>query len=821
MNRNVPLPWIPSSLALLASVAPAVQGPIPSAAPGIGPFFEPNRGQGPTEALFLGRTPQASVLVQTDGWILQLPDRDGCPGERIALQFEGASAAVSLAPEEPLAGALHYLRGADPSAWIAEVPRYGRVRACGLYPGLDLVLRYEGSRLEYDLLLEPGFDPRRIAVRCTGILGLSLDPDGSLVADTPAGVLRQRPPLTWQVDARGRREPLECRYRILGANRYGFLVPARDRRRALVIDPGLEWSTFLGGSAWESAYAAHVDAAGAVTVVGQTGSKNFPTTPGSLDTSFNGVAGSDVFVTRLDALGNLLYSTYIGGSGGEEARAVAAHASGAVTVAGQTSSSNFPTTAGAFDTTLGGTSDGFVLNLSPAGDSLSYSTLLGGGAGDLVSGVAVDAAGAATVFGTTSSSDFPTTAGAHDATLGGSSDAFAAKLHPSGSSLSYSTLIGGSDGETGMAVELDSSGLAVVAGVTSSPDFPVTPGAFDGTLGGSSDAFVARLDATGSALQFATFLGGSDGDTGEGVAVDAWDRITLAGVASSADFPVTAGAFDTAQDGTSDAFVARFDAAGTSLQYATFLGGSSGDVAEVVRVDSSGAATVAGVTSSGDFPVTAGAADTTSGGPSDAFVARLDAAGSSLVYSAFTGGSAGDVCEGMDVGPLGSATLVGTTSSSNFPVTAGAADASYSPPSEAFATRVDMLPAGVTRYGAPTPACLGPVAIGVSAVPAAGTGLAVTCVGAPPGATGFLVISFAPDFAGTPLLGAVVHVSLAAGPLFFPALGGSAGEASVPILLPAGSAGVAAYAQFAWFNTATCGGAGTVSSSNALEVVVQ
>ena len=382
----------------------------------------------------------------------------------------------------------------------------------------------------------------------------------------------------------------------------------------------LLYSTYLGGGDEEEARGVGVDAAGSAYVTGTTDSADFPTTPGAFDTTFNG-GDIDAFVTKLSATGSsLLYSTYLGGGSGEQGRGVAVDAAGSAYVTGFTSSANFPTaaafdtalggtddafvtklsptgsslvystylgggsfdsgsaaavdasgsayvsghtnstdfpTAGAFDSSLGGTQDAFATKLSPTGSSLLYSTYLGGSGGENGNGVAVDAAGSAYATGFTSSADFPT-AGAFDATLGGGGDAFATKLSSTGSSLLYSTYLGGGGFEVGLGVAVDAAGSAYVTGQTSSGDFPTTTGTFDSSLGGAQDAFVSKLSASGSSLADSTYLGGSSDDLGEGVAVDASGSAYVTGKTSSGDFPITSGAFDTSLGGSQDAFVTKF-----------------------------------------------------------------------------------------------------------------------------------------------------------------------------------------------------------------------------------------------------------------------
>jgi hypothetical protein len=419
-------------------------------------------------------------------------------------------------------------------------------------------------------------------------------------------------------------------------------------------------------------------------------------TSGAYDTAYNGVAFSDVFVTCVAADGrSLVWSTFLGGTAGDEADAVYVDGSGVATVAGETSSTNFPATPGAIKSSLTGSSDAFVSRLSANGASLTYSTLLGGSGGDVANGGVVDANGVATVVGTTDSSNFPVTPGAWDSTLGGSSDAFVSRINAAGTALVWSTYLGGSAGDTGEGVALADNGAVVVVGSASSSNFPTTPGAWDTSLDGSSDAFVTKLNANGTGLLFSTYLGGSAGDTPKDVAVNSAFEAFVTGVTSSSNFPTIAGAWDTTYEGSSDVFVTHLNFNGTGLVASTLLGGNGGDVAYNIAIDGLGSPVVAGVMSSTNFPTTAGAYQTQAAGSSDAFVARFDPTLSQLLFASLIGGSQGDVCEAMDADATGLTTIAGTTSSSNYPVTAGAFDASTQGSSESYVSRFDT--------GGPTP----------------------------------------------------------------------------------------------------------------------
>jgi hypothetical protein len=783
--------------------------------------FVENRGQWPTEAGFVARKGPMTMRIEPQALGIQIEEPPKAVFVRLA--FEGSGSGAQVVGSDRLAGAFHYFLGDDPGRWRRDVPGFSAVTCRGLYDGVDLRVHDRPDGFEYDLFLAPGSDPSRVVIRAEGVEGLAFDDDGGLSIRTVCGAIRQPPAIAWQVTADGARKPVRCRYRRIDESRFGFEIPDLDPSLAAVVDPGLVWSSFVGGSAWESVYAVAVDAIGAATVVGQTGSSNFPTTPGAYDPTYNGVAFSDVFVTRIDAGGTMLvYSTFVGGTNGEEARGVFVDGNGVATVSGTTSSSNFPTTPGAYDTSYSGSSDAFVFRLGATGGALLYSTFVGGSAGETGAVLAVDATGSAFVSGTTASSSFPTTPGAYQTTLLGSSDMFVTRLDPTGSAVVYSTLLGGSAGETGAGVMLDAAGLATVIGTTSSANFPTTPGALRSSLGGSSDAFVARLNATGTGLLFSTLLGGSAGDTGECLAVEASGNVAVVGVTSSTDFPTTPGAWDATLNGASDGFVSRIDSTGTALLSSTLIGGSSGDAVKVIALDRSGAAVVSGVTSSSDFPTTTGAFDSVQDGSGDAIGFRVTANAATLLYSTFLGGTSGETSEGMAIDALGQPVIGGTTSSGNFPLTPGAPDPSAFGSSEGFATRLDLLPLGAARFGSATWGCTGPPTLGVGSIPAVGNAaFSLLSWNAPPSSPGALAYSNA--FLPSPI--AIGPLQIWVDP-FAPGFGllDVASDPQGALTLPASLrpdpalAGLQVFLQAAWLDACTVGG---ISASHGLAIVVQ
>jgi Beta-propeller repeat len=665
----------------------------------------PNQGQLDPRVRFSAQAGAASFFFSEREAVVAFAGKK--KGVALRLRFPGASPDVVVGGERQAPGRVNYLLGADPEKWRTNVPTYGEVRYRGLWPGIDLVFRGGRGELKYELHVAPGASLAQVRLAYAGARHLSLDSRGHLLIETALGTLRDSRPVSYQL-VKGKRVPVASRF-LLDGSSYGFAVPRYDRSRPLVIDPGLVYSTYLGGANWaDYGYGIAVDGAGNAYVTGQTGSLDFPTTAGAFDTSFNGPAccgadSYDAFVAKLNAAGTaLVYSTYLGGGGADSGSRIAVDGAGNAYVTGTTSSTDFPTTAGAFDRSANG-KDAFLTKLNAAGSALGYSTYLGGSLDDMGGAIAVDDAGSAYVTGYTNSVDFPSTAGAFDQSFNGGYDAFVTKLNAGGSALGYSTFLGGNAFDGGHAVAVDGAGSAYVTGRVASADFPVSAGAFDTSFNGNTDAFVAKLNAAGSALGYATYLGGGDLDIGNGIAVDGTTNAYVTGSTYSGNFPTTAGAFDTSYNFGGDAFVTKLNAAGSALGFSTYLGGSGSmfsdetDAGRDIDVDAAGSAYVTGETTSDDFPTTPGAFDTTFNGvlappqtPYDAFVTKLNTGGSTLGYSTYLGGAQPDHGEAIAVDGAGNAYVTGNTSSTAFPTSGGAFDTSFDGQYDAFVARFDL-----------------------------------------------------------------------------------------------------------------------------------
>jgi hypothetical protein len=413
---------------------------------------------------------------------------------------------------------------------------------------------------------------------------------------------------------------------------------------------------------------------------------------------------------RPAASAGLALSTLLGASEPDVALGIAVDDTG-IYVAGETSSPTFPTTAGAFDTTYNGGDEGFFSKLDLTGSTLLYSSYLGGASPDAVFDLALGTDGSLYLTGETRSPDFPTTPGAFDTAWHGDTDAFVTRVDPTGSTLLYSTFLGGTTGsgarspavpedqvfgDHGEDLTLGPNGQAYVTGFTDSPDFPTTVGAFDRTYGGRLDAFVAELNPSGSALVFSTFLGGADRDRGEDVVLDRTGAPVVTGHSFGSDFPTTPGAYDTTWAGDSDTFVTKLRPLGTGLVYSTYLGGTDTERGLGLALDPAGAPIVVGLTSSIDFPATAEAFDTTHNGSWDGFVARLNATATSLRYATYLGGTKNDQAWKVAPDGVGGAWVVGSTGSGNYPTTPDGDRTFNGGTDDGFVTHLDL--AGPTLF---------------------------------------------------------------------------------------------------------------------------
>ncbi len=540
-------------------------------------------------------------------------------GHILRMEFAGASPGASATGMHPQPGRYNFFIGNDPARWAAEVPLFSQTRINGIYEGVDALLFYDQGKPRYDLYLAPGADPAQIRIRYEGAQSLRVTGAGELAIGTSIGELTQQKLFAYQ-ERGGRRIPVSCSFALNDDGSVGFTLGAYDRSRPLTIDPVL-YSTFLGGSGNDNAIALAVDGAGNAYATGFAGAwspaaDSFPVRSGAYDITHNGV--SDVFVTKLDCVTDtLIYSTFIGGGSFEDARSIVLDASNNAYICGYTGSEDFPTTAGSYDRSYnGGSHDAFVLKLNPAGSGLVYSTFAGGSSSDGAYDLAIGAGGGVRVCGYTASSDFPTSSGGYDRSFNG----------------------------------------------------------------GTDDIVVFSLNPAGSAVNAATFIGGSGTDYAYKIGLDGSNALVY-GTSSSSDFPVSGDAYDRSYNGGAhDAVFMVVGAGNGSLPYATYMGGSGDDYGQDFVQDGSGNVVLCGYTASNDYPVVSRSyGPTYNGGAYDIFVSKFNPASNSLAYSTFIGGPSDDYAYGIAMDNEGNAWIAGYTASDhNLPLTPGAIDTTYS-----------------------------------------------------------------------------------------------------------------------------------------------
>ncbi len=709
--------------------------------------FEENRGQTDPSVSFLSRgrgyalflTGREAVLTlrkssadSSQSSVAGLPvtmtagqramaNEQRTPEDVLRMQLVGSNPHAQVTGAEKLSGKANYFIGNDPAQWRTDIPTYASVQYQNIYSGVDLV--YYGTRqgdLEYDFIVAPGADPHAIAlgIETPRNAPLRINSAGDLVVPLPGGDVQFHKPVVYQepltVDrsqltvSHENRNPanpkskiqnrkfIEGHYTLDAQNLVHFQLGPYDHNRPLVIDPVLLYATYIGGSGGDIGYGIAVDSSFYAYITGVTNSTNFPTggTAGSPAPyqSANKGTGGNCFATELNNEGTeLLFSTYIGGGGADTCTALALN-SGSLLLTGYTTSIDFPavapvSTALPFQQYNAGGTDAFVTELGAQGNALTFSTYLGGSADDFGLAIAGDSTGNAYVVGSTLSTDFPATATSPNTPFqknnAGSQDGFVTKVNYNGESLVYSTYLGGTQADIAQGIQVDSSGNAYVTGYTFSSDFPVLnplQGANNGATG-TADAFVTELNPTGSALVFSTYLGGSGDDRATGIALDTpstTPNIYIVGTTSSTDFPTTSPVYQPSLIGTTDAFVTKLNNAGSQMVYSTYLGGAGVTQGTAIAVTTKGIAYVTGFTESSQFPTQdpiqsvlgLSSSNTYCGSApcADAFLTEFTATGSGVTFSTYLGGNGPDFGEAIALDSTGDPYLTGSTSSTNFPV---------------------------------------------------------------------------------------------------------------------------------------------------------
>jgi hypothetical protein len=576
-------------------------------------YFIPNKGQVNSQAKFYARTGAGIMWLTEKGLTF---DHGGSQ-----LVFLNAREKIQVMPADRSSHRVNIIKGRDPSRWRTGIPTSRAVLYKQVYRHIDFKIYGIEKQVEYDWIVKPGGSPGDITFKYPGAANVRIDKQGNLRVQTADGELVHRKPRGYQV-INGHKRNVEVVFRRVRPNIYGFRAAAYDKSHELIIDPViLAYSTYLGGSASEYGAAIAVDHTGCAYVTGSTSSLDFP-------------------------VADPLQETLVADPWGYGR-------------------------------------DVFISKLSPTGDSLVYSTYLGGSGGDLALGIAVDDNGSAYISGNTYSTDFPVE-NAFQPNLalvpwGYGLDIFIAKLSPDGGSLVYSTYLGGTQWENCGGLAIDSSGSAYVTGYTDSTDFPVKNPFQENLLidqwGYGQDAYITKLSPDGGSLVYSTYLGGTQWESGESIAVDSSGSAYITGYTDSMDFPLEnpfLGNLNMDDWGYGvDIFVTKLSPGGDALVYSTYLGGNNWETSGDIAVDSAGSAYVTGLTTSSDFPMENPFQGSLRldrwGYGQDAFITKFSPEGGALVYSTYLGGS--DMDEGVAavVNDGGSAFVCGTTSSMNFP----------------------------------------------------------------------------------------------------------------------------------------------------------
>ncbi len=676
---------------------------------GVKPVFIENRGQWSDEVRFVAMMGGMNVWITNDGITYDFyqlsggrnnDDSDFMKSNQEPIIRKGHVVKMSFDnfdnKSEPIAnknvrglsktgGSFNYLKGSRQN-WVPDVPLFEEVMMEEVCKGISARLYYDNGSFRYDLIAKPGADLNNLNISFAGTGGVNVTRNGDLTIQTSLGPVTQGELFAYQV-VNGSKKQVKCNFSTNAAGEVTFDVGDYNPDKELIIDP-LVYSTFIGGSANDTAYDIETDDSGNAYITGKTtdAATNFPTTSGAYSETHNG--GNDVFVTKLSADGSsLIYSTFIGGDLIDVGYCIAINEAGNAFVTGKTNdaATDYPTTAGAYDETHNGGNDVFVTKLSADGSSLVYSTLIGGSDSDEGFGIDIDVNGNAYISGSTidAATDYPTTAGAYDQTHNGSFDVFVTKLSSDGSSLTYSTFIG-SDGTEGFwsKIAVDGSDNAYVSGATTylSNSYPTTAGAYDETYNGNTDAFVTKLSTDGSSLVYSTFVGGSGEEGCKDIAINSAGNAFIIGTTptSAGDFPTTAGAYSQSFNGGQEIYVTKLSADGSSLVFSTLIGGSDNEYGWAIDVNSEDMAYFTGGTYGNNYPTTVTAYDNSFNGERDLVVSVLTADGSALHYSTLIGSSETAYSYGIDV-RANRAYICGyaLSAASQFPTTAGAYDESH------------------------------------------------------------------------------------------------------------------------------------------------
>ena len=657
-----------------------------------------NNGQWPGEVAFLARSCGLNAWILKNGGVVYdffritdstlnndpfhnrfktFPDsanKKRIKGHVIRMDFENGNLSSGINKEGKNKQSYYYnfIIGRDTTKWASFVGAFGEVVLANIYKGIDIRYYFEKGMLCYDFIVHTGADPAKIKMQFTGQEKLSISENGELEFVTNLGLVTHQ-----KLSARQKEKTnVSCSFRTFAENEVGFYILGYNPSSELIIDP-LVYSTYLGGNSSDKIYGIVTDKIGCAIVTGETGSLNFPTTIGAYDTVRKTSTVS--FITKFNNSGiNLIFSTFIGGTSYDYINCLTLDQLGNIYLGVGSMSKDFPVTPGVYDTSYNGNGDIVICKMNPTGSTLLKSTYIGGSYDEHPSSIIIDNQGNVNISGSSSSSNYPVTSGCYNSYNNGSNDIVLSKLNANFNSFIYSTFIGGSDVDdnfAGSSMLIEPNGSIILTGLTSSANFPVTPGAYS-TYKGGKDAFLLKMNNTGSALIFSTLIGTTGEESGWSVCKSG-NNIIIAGITNSANFPVTAGSYNTSINGEYDVFIAKFDSLGKNLLKSTYIGGGLRDVISTMFNDPLGNLVLIGTTESANYPVSSSAYDISYNGLKDLFISVLNSDLSIIKYSTFIGAYADDIANAGFVDENGFIYVAGCTESNIFPVSQNAFDTAF------------------------------------------------------------------------------------------------------------------------------------------------
>lgn len=682
-------------------------------------FFEKNEGQYDDQVKFVARAEGSIIFFTQNAMVIGLkciqPNEEttntieerghiaqtGMPREKatcsyryIRIQLKGASTEARVMEGEPLQGKHHYFKD---SQKVTNVSLYQKISYQAIYPGIDWVHYAKGKELENDFIIQPGVDPAQIRLSIKGADKVEIDQAGHLVLSGEMGEYRLlMPKVSLELD--GVKKEIKGEYIIHQDQTIGLKIAAYETKGILTIDPILEYSTYLGKMDNYGGCDIAVDQAGNVYIVGSTDSATFPTTEDAYNGSLNG--GSIVFITKLNASGTeLIYSTYLGGSGNNYGLGITVDNDQIAYVTGRSDSSHFPLVA-PYSSIIDNSA--FIVKLNAAGDALLYSTGLASNTWGY--SIAIDPSGNMYIVGTVSSNQLQDVIAnalypAYQPQCVGSNNTFIVKFSSDGTKVIYCTYLGGSLSDDGVAIATDSVGNTYVTGNTWSADFPVKAALYPTRLGGYN-AFVGKFNAEGGAI-YVTYLGGSNYDDGLGIAADSEGNAYVTGGTESSDFPLSSEPYDGRFTGGRKAFISKISADGSSLLYSTYLGGNNGSsIGMDIVLDSAQNMYITGRTLADDFPLKE-PCQADYAGEGDAFITIMSAAGDELIFSTYLGGRGQDDGNGIALDSHNNIYVTGRTDSSDFPIVQHSYEETPNGGGEGFVSKVSLFRTAKIDYSLP------------------------------------------------------------------------------------------------------------------------